>query len=620
LLLLTSILVSSVAAIAEDKPAATNFFLPQNPIAAAYVLGRLSNRELTDAPRSEFVYSALLQRKGLERKYRAEALEGLASIRHSSALDELLKAIADLDKKGEESEQTLQELGAILQQSSRSDLRAKHDVLDQLALQSRVALTRQIAWAARVIGDGSTEPAWSNAAAKPAQLEDLVLGLPLILDASLRAQAYAKVKPLLLIPDPPTLRRAAIVALVALPSHDTESFDALSKLVQNGIEMPATIRSLGRIPKNAWPKDLAAPLSEKVVDYLRQVPPGERTESPFANALQFATELASLLPPETERALLRILRNLGPTIVTLHAVYEQMRFDKELIATEPGKPVVINLQNDDAMPHNLAILAPGALKEIGLAAEKMPPDPDAQGRLYVPASPKVLYATKLAAPGQKVQLAFDAPAEPGDYPFVCTFPGHWLRMAGNLAVVQDVDAYLAAYALTHQPKFTEWKLADLVPDLPQSGVGRDAQTGRELFSKLACAQCHKLGEQGYAFGPELTDVFKRYKGDRAAILQQILEPSKVIEDRYRNFNFEMKNGDPVLGLVLKEDDQALTIQTGPADSLIQTVKKSEIQQRRAQASSPMPVGLLNALSKNQIFDLLAYLESGGEVPSHEHMH
>jgi azurin len=201
--------------------------------------------------------------------------------------------------------------------------------------------------------------------------------------------------------------------------------------------VPAAIASLGRIPAATWPKEALAALSQSLLEYLQTVPPGDRTDTSFAGALQFGTELAALLPSDTGATLTRALRSLGPTVVTLHAVYEQMRFDKDLIAVEVGKPVVMVLQNDDAMPHNLAILTPGALKEVGLAAEKMPPEPDGEGRLYVPASPQVLHATKLAGPGQKVQLAFDAPTAPGDYPYACTFPGHWLRMSGTLAAVRD---------------------------------------------------------------------------------------------------------------------------------------------------------------------------------------
>src|SRR5437868_9588111 len=78
------------AAVAQTSQ--PNFFLPQNPVAAAYVLGRLSDQELIAAPRSEFVYVALLQRKGLDSKYRLEALSGLAAIRHTSQLTETLRA------------------------------------------------------------------------------------------------------------------------------------------------------------------------------------------------------------------------------------------------------------------------------------------------------------------------------------------------------------------------------------------------------------------------------------------------------------------------------------------------------------------------------------------------
>jgi putative heme-binding domain-containing protein len=393
----------------------------------------------------------------------------------------------------------------------------------------------------------------------------------------------------------------------------------LAALILAGVEVPDCATSLERLPRSAWNAQALEPLSNALTRYLETIPAAQRTEAQFTEVLRFANELASALPSDSQKILTRTLRNLGPIVVTLRAVYEQMRFDKDTIVVATGRPVVIVFQNDDAMPHNVAVLAPGAQKEIGLAAEKMTPEPDGEGRLYIPASPKVLAATKLVAPGQKLQLAFNAPADEGDYPFICTFPGHWLRMAGILTVTRDLEAYLASHALAQKPKLTDWKLADFLADLPQATTGRDLNLGRELFSNLACIQCHKLGANGYAFGPDLTEVFVRYKADRAAVLQQILEPSKVIEDRYRNFNFDLKAGEPVLGVVIKEDDQSVTIQGGPADSLIQTLKKSEIQQRRPQPSSPMPVGLLNALSKPQIFDLLAYIESGGKPPPpHDH--
>jgi len=266
------------------------------------------------------------------------------------------------------------------------------------------------------------------------------------------------------------------------------------------------------------------------------------------------------------------------------------------------------------------VVAPGAVEEIGEAAEKMPPNPDKDGRCYVPESAKVLHGTRLVEPGQQARLSFMAPETPGDYSFVCTFPGHWRRMVGTLAVTKDVAAYLAEHKQRAQPKITQWKLADLASDLASPSSTHNLAAGRELFSQLACKQCHRLGSEGYAYGPDLTEVFQRWKNDRGQVLEQVLEPSKVIADRYRAVNFELKNGDEFTAMILQDTNDVLVVQTGPADTLIQTIKKSDVQTRKPQTSSVMPLGLLNALSREQILDLLAYLEAGGKIPAHEHAH
>ena len=111
----------------------------------------------------------------------------------------------------------------------------------------------------------------------------------------------------------------------------------------------------------------------------------------------------------------------------------------------------------------------------------------------------------------------------------------------------------------------------------------------------------------------------RFKNDRADVLRQIIEPSLVVSNRYRNFQMELKDGETVSGMILKEDATSVTLQTGPSDALIQTLAQSEIKVRQPQSSSPMPVGLLNALSKEEILDLMAWLEFGANPP-HQHQH
>ncbi|NDB74260.1 MAG: cytochrome C precursor, partial [Verrucomicrobia bacterium] len=160
---------------------------------------------------------------------------------------------------------------------------------------------------------------------------------------------------------------------------------------------------------------------------------------------------------------------------------------------------------------------------------------------------------------------------------------------------------------------TEWKLADLADDLKRVGTHRNFARGQQTFTALACAQCHQLGKAGVTFGPNLGDVVTKYKGDAKAVLHEILEPSKNIEEKYRNVTLELGDENSLSGLILAEDATSVTIQTGPTPAQIQKVAKAAIKSRKASALSLMPAGLLNALDKEQILDLLAFILAGGSA-------
>lgn len=619
-LIVTLIVATAPCFHAAEEPPKKTLFLPKSPVAAAYVLARLSNKELIEAPRSEFVYVALLQRQGLERKYRLEALDGLAKARNTTPLAELIRGIGELEKKGEAAAPVLRELATLLLQNKATDLAAKRDDLEKLASDAQSPVGRQIGYAALITADGSADKSWSKVESDPAKLADLVLSIPLVRDAGLRGALYPKLEPLLHKEDSAELRQAAITAISAVPGHDTESFNTLADLVKYGTERAAAVASLQKLPRKSWPQDQADPLLTSLMSYLKDLPADQRTAPEAVSAFQLASDLVTLLPVDKAKEAGKALRAVGVSVFVIRTIHEQMLYDKSLLVVEAGKPVEIILMNEDVMPHNLVIITPGALEEIGKAAEKMQPEPDAQGRIHVPASPKVLHATKMVDPGQQAKLSFTAPAKPGDYHYVCTFPGHWMRMVGTLAVVKDVEAYLASRPATPEPKITEWKIEDFTADLDKVGPGRNLAGGKETFKTLACVQCHKLGADGYAYGPDLTDVMKRLNNDRSALLTSILEPSKTIADRYRNYVFELNDGDELVGMIVKEEADTVTVQTGPSDTLIQPVKKSNIKKRDPQSSSQMPLGLLNMLTKEQILDLLAFVESGGTVPAHAHQH
>ena len=111
-----------------------------------------------------------------------------------------------------------------------------------------------------------------------------------------------------------------------------------------------------------------------------------------------------------------------------------MLFDKTEFIVKAGQPVSLVFNNPDATPHNLAICQPGSVEEIGLAGNEMAKDPEGMKKDYIPVTDKILHHTKLLNPNSTETLRFTAPTKPGDYPFVCTFPGHWVIMRGVMRV------------------------------------------------------------------------------------------------------------------------------------------------------------------------------------------
>jgi azurin len=86
------------------------------------------------------------------------------------------------------------------------------------------------------------------------------------------------------------------------------------------------------------------------------------------------------------------------------------------------------------MTHNLVIVQPANVNEVGTMALNMGlKGPEMQ---YVPTTPKVLYHTALLQPNQSEAIYFTAPSKPGNYTFVCTYPGHFTVMQGTFKVVK----------------------------------------------------------------------------------------------------------------------------------------------------------------------------------------
>jgi putative membrane-bound dehydrogenase-like protein len=123
-------------------------------------------------------------------------------------------------------------------------------------------------------------------------------------------------------------------------------------------------------------------------------------------------------------------------VIRIKTIREAMKYDLKEFTVKPGQSVEIIIENPDAMQHNMVITKPGSLEKVGRAGDAMMKDEKGAEKNYVPALAEVLYSTPLINPGQSYKLKFKAPVAVGNYPYVCTFPGHWTLMNGVMKVVK----------------------------------------------------------------------------------------------------------------------------------------------------------------------------------------
>jgi len=138
----------------------------------------------------------------------------------------------------------------------------------------------------------------------------------------------------------------------------------------------------------------------------------------------------------------------------------------------------------------------------------------------------------------------------------------------------------------------------------------DVAAGRRIFEVDAgCAACHSLGGAPKA-GPDLAAIGAKY--GKAALLDQIVRPSDAIAHEYMTQAFELSSGDLVAGVVHEETPAQVSVITAAGET--RRLATSEIVSRRESRVSLMPEGLLDAMSLQQIADLLQFLSTLDGAP------
>ncbi|MEM0897048.1 MAG: plastocyanin/azurin family copper-binding protein [Verrucomicrobiota bacterium] len=113
-----------------------------------------------------------------------------------------------------------------------------------------------------------------------------------------------------------------------------------------------------------------------------------------------------------------------------------LKFKQKEFKAKAGQPVELTFKNNDPTMqiHNVLIIKPGTTQKVGMLANQMAADPEGMAKSYIPESDDVLFHSSLIQVGKSETIKFDAPSEPGEYPYICTFPGHWMLMQGKMIV------------------------------------------------------------------------------------------------------------------------------------------------------------------------------------------
>jgi putative heme-binding domain-containing protein len=144
-------------------------------------------------------------------------------------------------------------------------------------------------------------------------------------------------------------------------------------------------------------------------------------------------------------------------------------------------------------------------------------------------------------------------------------------------------------------------------------AGRNFNSGNAAFNDALCIVCHRMGNEGGAVGPELVSAASKYS--LHDILESMIEPSKVVSDQFVTYDIVKKDGESVSGRITDENAERIVVMPNPmsADAL-EEVRLTDIARRTPSKISPMPTGLLNNLTAEEILDLLAYIQAGGKAP------
>ena len=182
------------------------------------------------------------------------------------------------------------------------------------------------------------------------------------------------------------------------------------------------------------------------------------------------------------------------------------------------------------------------------------------------------------------------------------------ELTGPLPAPKDPLADLAPRSQVKQ-----WSVDELAEKFAAKKSGFNYERGKQMFAVAQCYKCHRFAGQGGIQGPDLTASSQRFS--IKDMLTAIIEPNKEISDQYEATVFQTEE-ETVIGRVANLNGDNLMVATNMLDpGNFTNLKRSDIIDMKPSKASMMPSGLLDTLTEEEIFDLLVYLQSGGNPKS-----
>ena len=159
----------------------------------------------------------------------------------------------------------------------------------------------------------------------------------------------------------------------------------------------------------------------------------------------------------------------------------------------------------------------------------------------------------------------------------------------NLQPLAKIGNYSAERVLAHLDEFE---------------IQGNPAVGKLVFQKANCSSCHRIGNEGATFGPDLSNLASRFS--RREILESIIDPSKVVSDQYRSKKVLTVDGEQLIGMLIKDSSGDYLLQDSDGQTI--RISNDDIEKINPTDLSSMPDHLLDALSLDEILHLFAYID------------